>query len=319
MAPYGTHRGMLHLSLRQYEYVVAVAEAGGFAEAARRVGVSQPSLSVAVGLVEARIGRPLFERRRGAGVVLLPQGRGFVERARAMLEAARALEEGRAPEGEAALTVGVLEDLAPFDLAPLLRGLRVALAETRIEGRVAGFEGLAEALRAGRADVTVTYDLGLDASFRRETLAMRSPHAFVPPGDPLAGGGPVTLARLAGRPLILFEDTLSVRHVLGLFVRAGLRPRVAHRVGGLETLRSLAAGGEGVGVSYARPPGTASYDDRPVLALPVADPGAAEPIVAATFGSSSLPPAVARSLAALRAHYGGGSEATDAGLIARTG
>ena len=294
---------MLHLTLRQYEYVVAVAEAGGFAEAARRVGVSQPSLSVAVGQVEARIGEPLFERRRGAGVVLLPQGRGFVERARAVLEAARALEEGRTSQGDAALTLGVLEDLAPFDLAPLLRGLRDALPGTRIGWRAAGFERLAEGLRAGSVDVAVTYDLGLDASFRRTPLAPRTPYAFVPPDDPLAAGGLVTLTRLAERPLVLFEDALSVRHVLRLFAREGLRPRVVHRVGGLETLRSLAAGGEGVGVSYARPPGTTSYDGRPILALPIADPGAAEPVIAATFGSAPVPPAVARSLTALRTHY----------------
>lgn len=63
------------------------------------------------------------------------------------------------------------------------------------------------------------------------------------------------------------------------------------------------AGGEGIGVSYARSPGTVNYDGRSVLALSIADPGAAEPVIAATFGSAPAPPAIARSLSALQAHY----------------
>ena len=51
-------------TLRQLEYVVAVAEAGQFVEAARNCGVSQPALSRQVREVEEQLGVVLFERAR---------------------------------------------------------------------------------------------------------------------------------------------------------------------------------------------------------------------------------------------------------------
>lgn len=56
---------------------------------------------------------------------------------------------------------------------------------------------------------------------------------------------------MASEPLILFEEMLSNRHALQLFRSQGLSPTVAHRVRSLEIMRSLAANGEGVGISYA--------------------------------------------------------------------
>ena len=51
---------MLYITLRQLEYVVAVARAGSLSEAAKTLGVSQPSLSVAITQVEDRLGLKLF-------------------------------------------------------------------------------------------------------------------------------------------------------------------------------------------------------------------------------------------------------------------
>jgi len=61
---------VLYLSLRQLEYVVAVAHAGSLALAAQQVNVSQPALSVAVTHVETHLGRMLFLRRKGVPVTL---------------------------------------------------------------------------------------------------------------------------------------------------------------------------------------------------------------------------------------------------------
>ena len=54
---------MLYISLRQYEYIVAVAEAGSLTRAAEHLNVSQPSLSVAITRVEERLG-PAFPKWR---------------------------------------------------------------------------------------------------------------------------------------------------------------------------------------------------------------------------------------------------------------
>ena len=74
-------------SLRQLQYVVAVADTLSFGGAAARCHVSQPSLSAQVALLEDVLGARLFERDRRR-VLLTVAGREIVERARAVLREA---------------------------------------------------------------------------------------------------------------------------------------------------------------------------------------------------------------------------------------
>lgn len=73
-------------SIRQLEYIVAVAECGHFGRAARRCNCSQPTLSVQIGLVEQNLDVRLFERS-SAEVRLTPIGETFVHGARLTLAA----------------------------------------------------------------------------------------------------------------------------------------------------------------------------------------------------------------------------------------
>ena len=47
---------------RKYKYVLAVYEEKCFTKAAKRLFISQPSLSVAIRNIENMLGAPLFER-----------------------------------------------------------------------------------------------------------------------------------------------------------------------------------------------------------------------------------------------------------------
>ena len=55
-------------------------------------------------------------------------------------------------------------------------------------------------------------------------------------------------------------------------------------------MRSLAANGEGVGISYTNPPGKFSYDGKPVHTARISDKEAVEPIILAR--SALEPPAL---------------------------
>jgi LysR family nitrogen assimilation transcriptional regulator len=79
------------LNLHHLEFVVGVAERGGFRRAASDLHISQSALSRAVATIEARVGAPLFHRS-GGGVTLTPVGEAYVAAAREVLEAHRALE-----------------------------------------------------------------------------------------------------------------------------------------------------------------------------------------------------------------------------------
>src|SRR5262245_9520106 len=85
------------MELRHLRYFLAVAGALHYGRAARRLAVSQPTLSQQMKQLEEEVGAPLFERR-GRGVVLSPAGEMFrtyasrsVEDAGAGIEAVRAM------------------------------------------------------------------------------------------------------------------------------------------------------------------------------------------------------------------------------------
>lgn len=280
---------MLYLTLRQIEYVVAVARAGSLAQAAQNLHVSQPALSVALSVVEKRLGQKLFNRRKGSPITLTAFARTYITEAEALLIQAQRLEDpaslSRIVNGT--LTLGCFEDLAPLYLAPVLKALRQGLPDVVLRWRIYDFENLARHMREGQVDLAITYDLGLDANFDKTRLKAVSPHAFMAAGAALARQPTLSFADLATEQLILFEEGLSVRHMLNLFRQGGHNPKVAHRVHSLEVMRSLAANGEGIGIAYTLPPGDFSYDGNRVVTRKISDQTAIEPVILAR--SNHLP------------------------------
>ena len=68
-------------TLRQLEYIIAIAETGQISLAAAKLNVSQPSLSAQLAGVEADLGVSLFHRSRN-GVRITPVGEEILRRAR---------------------------------------------------------------------------------------------------------------------------------------------------------------------------------------------------------------------------------------------
>ena len=64
---------MANISIRQLQYLLALADTGSFSRAAERVGVTQSTLSAAISALENELGTLLIDRSsRRAG--LLPAG-----------------------------------------------------------------------------------------------------------------------------------------------------------------------------------------------------------------------------------------------------
>lgn len=289
---------MLYLTLRHYEYVCAIGREGSLSAAATQLNVSQPALSVALTRIEEHLGHALFIRRRGANLVTTPQGRDFIDRAEAMLAQAAQLEDPTHPHPATThLTLGCFVDLAPFLLAPALRALHQFLPHVTVSVRAEGFESLIEGLLKGQIDIALTFDLGLDAGFGRETLYIAQPVALMAPDHTLAGRTGVSLSDLAEHNLILSDEGLSAQHMLTLFRRKGLRPHVAHRTATLEILRSLSAHGAGIGISYTAPKTRQSYDGSPLAMVPIVDADAGENVILTRHGTGPTNPTVAQAQA----------------------
>jgi DNA-binding transcriptional LysR family regulator len=290
---------MLSLTLRQIEYATATARHGGMTAAAAALHVSQPALSVALAQLEAHLGQPLFLRRPGGRLMPTPFGQRWLEEATAALDRLARLADPARLTGQT-LRLAVFQDLAASCLGPLLSQAARDLPDLHLHPSLMGFEALSEALRQGRADLALTWDLGLEAGISRQTLARIPPHAVLAADHPLATRTHLTLSDLVNQPLILTDQGLSVQHMRGLFARAGLQPRIAHRAATLDLMRSLAANGLGVGLSYTNPAARLSQDGRPLATRPLADAGT-EAIVLARPGTAAPNPAEARLAQLLQA------------------
>lgn len=85
-------KGMVHMTLQQLKYIVTVAETGTITEAAKRLFISQPSLTNAIHELEKEMQITIFNRTN-KGVSITNEGDIFLSYARQVLEQTNLLEE----------------------------------------------------------------------------------------------------------------------------------------------------------------------------------------------------------------------------------
>lgn len=244
-------------TLRQLEYIVAVARLGRFGLAAAALNVSQPSLSAQIAEVEADLGTRLFLRDR-AGVRPTAAGAEVIRRAQKIL---REVEDLRAsvthglPFG-GRLRLGVLPSIGPYLLPGAIASIHRAQPGLRVAVREENTQLLEQGLRAGRFDLIV--------STPEDHPNTRQVHLFgerlwiaVARDDPLAASeAPVRREALQRRVFL----TLDRGHRLSRIVHAlasGCDGIVSDDYEGtsLDSLRLMAASGAGIAVLpelYAR-------------------------------------------------------------------
>lgn len=115
----------LPFDLRSLELFLAVCDAGTMAQAARRLGLTQPAISQAVAEMERRMGVALFDRS-ARPLALTAAGGALRQRASALLSEARQIapllreaERARLP----LIRTGIVDSLSRVLIAPLVRAL----------------------------------------------------------------------------------------------------------------------------------------------------------------------------------------------------
>lgn len=140
----------------QLRAFLETAETGSLSAAARKLGLTQPTLSRQVAAIEQRMGVTLFERV-GKAMVLSPTGIELLEHARAMGAAAEALglaATGRSQAIEGVVSVSATDAVAAHLLPPLVRQLREQEPGIAIE--VISSNALSDLLRR-EADIAIRH------------------------------------------------------------------------------------------------------------------------------------------------------------------
>lgn len=267
----------LRFTLRQLEYLVAVAECGSVALAAERCHVSSPSISAAIAQLEQEFGLPLFIRRHAQGLSLTEGGRQFTEAARAVLAAGAALNDRAAEltgQVRGPLAVGCLLTFAQVVLPRLRRSFAEAHPEVEFRQSEHDHAALIEALRHARLDAALSYDLELPGDLEFLPLLPLAPYALLPEGHPLAGRAQVTAADLAPHPMVLLDLPYSADYFLSFFTAEGLRPQIAERTRDMGVMRAMVANGFGYSIANIRLGSERAPDGRRLVFVPLVTPRA---------------------------------------------
>jgi DNA-binding transcriptional LysR family regulator len=145
------------LTLDQMRVLVAVADAGSFSAAARKLGRVQSAISQSIQTLEMILGLTLFDRS-GKTPTLTDAGRALVGDARALIagaQAIRARAESMAQEVEPELTLAV-DSLLPMPLLmESLKALRVAFPLLPASVFTEALGGAEQRLRDGAARLAI--------------------------------------------------------------------------------------------------------------------------------------------------------------------
>jgi DNA-binding transcriptional LysR family regulator len=262
------------ITLTQLRYFATAAERRSMTEAARELFVAQSAVSAAVGQLEQQVGTQLFIRQRSKGLVLTPAGVQLLGDVRAlMLGLDQAIDAARGVDNQVRGTIRLacFVTLAPFILPEVISRVRAAHPYLDVVVDEVDAEEAREALRAGRAELSVGYDFAYGDGITREVIGTTPAHVLLPAGHPLAVGDRVFLRDLAGEKLILLDLPHSRDYFLQLLASAGLEPEIAHRSRNYETVRAMVAHGHGFSVLNQRPRHDLTYDGRRVAVRPIAD------------------------------------------------
>lgn len=122
------------MNLRDFKYVITVADTHHFGRAAERCFVSQPTLSGQIKKLEEELGVTIFERTKRS-VEVTPVGAEIIALARRLLEQADAIEQlARAHRDPLAgpLRVGAIPTLSPYLMPLILRPLKSAYPQMKL-------------------------------------------------------------------------------------------------------------------------------------------------------------------------------------------
>ncbi|HWG07037.1 MAG TPA: LysR family transcriptional regulator [Beijerinckiaceae bacterium] len=181
---------MLSLTVRRLQVFVAIADCGGFAAAARRLGIAQPSVSAHVRRLEDEMQSPLFDRRVGGTALLTEAGRRLLAHARDVLSSASKLEAevGASAAGrQRSLTLLCQRTVANSVLSEAFATFANRHRDIRVTVRIGTQEEVLDGVRRGAFDIgcvlgTVDVD-GLTSRF----VGRQSFVVIGAAGHPLAG------------------------------------------------------------------------------------------------------------------------------------
>lgn len=228
----------------------AIAIEGGISRAARRLNVSQPTLSQQLKALEGRYGVTMFESRK-APLRLTMAGRELFALTQKLFATAADIDDML---GETAgLSGGMLRLGAdnPFYAAKVVELFRRQHPQMQIQVRMGNAREVMRLLGDAQIDVALASDPAGDGAFSYEPLGTDRLSCAVPKDHALVALDAIPIAALANETLLLREASSKTRAFAErVLADAGFQPRTTIELQSRETIREAIAVGLGVSIFF---------------------------------------------------------------------
>lgn len=277
------------ITLTQLTYFAECAKTLNMTTASQELHIAQSAVSTAINQLEKALGAPLFIRQHSKGLILTPAGESLLHETRQIFglitDAVETIQAGQT-EIRGTIVLACFKTFAPFLLPQLLGHLQERHPELSIDVVEGDHEECLAALRSGRAEIALNYDLTDAEGIDDERVGEVRPHVIVGTAHRLAKRREVALSELADDPLVLLDLPDSREYFLNILRSAGITPRIKHRSSSYETVRSMVAMGLGYSILNQRPRIQETYTGERTAILEISDPAPSLHVVSSTLTKS---------------------------------
>jgi DNA-binding transcriptional LysR family regulator len=239
------------MTLKQLQVFLAIAREQNFSSAARRINLSQPTLSEHVSELERELGTRLFARRRGSRTSPTEAGRVFEAYAARVVstvaDARRAIEEIDGLK-RGSLIVGASTTPGIYLLPAVVGAFRARYPGIDLRLQIGNSRLIEERVRANEVDLGVVGGHELVPGERCLAAGLVDELMLVvPPRHPWLGRRRLAPTRLEEQPMLIREEGSATRRVMERALQqAGIAVRTGMELGHTEAIKQGVIAGLGV-------------------------------------------------------------------------
>ncbi|ERI07391.1 LysR family transcriptional regulator [Aneurinibacillus aneurinilyticus] len=258
------------MELRQLEYFRSVCQELHFTRAAEKIGISQPSLSQQIRLLEHEIGTPLFDRI-GKKTALTESGRLLLkytqnifhelEQAQAAIKELNGLQRG-------SISIGTLLTVENYLIPPTLLNFHRLYPAIKISVLGLRTGDIRKNLLENKLDIGIVFLPMEDSELETISLYKEELALAVPNGHSLEGEDAVDLEVLRTTPSILLPETYFVRQLINKSCsNLGFLPQPIFEITTMESLINMVV--KGVGVTILPKPYLECLNNNKIRVIPI--------------------------------------------------
>ncbi|CAM3109718.1 DNA-binding transcriptional regulator OxyR [Vibrio mytili] len=237
------------MNIRDFEYLVSLAEHKHFRKAAEACFVSQPTLSGQIRKLEDELGTALLERN-SRRVLFTDSGLQLVEQAKRILSEVKIFKDMASGQNGAMtgpLHIGFIPTVGPYLLPKILPKLKQEFPELELFLHEAQTHQLVSQLEEGKLDCLVLASVAETEPFKEIDVYNEPLSVAVPCDHEWASFEQVDMQALKGKTVLALGDGHCLRdQALGFCFAAGAKDDERFKATSLETLRNMVAAGGGI-------------------------------------------------------------------------